>query len=297
MDSLALINNISAAFEVCTAHEIVPLWREFVMSFSRRNLGRKEDRLTAIAGIAERLPGTAEDYLAGLWRKAMPFELLWRCDQSQTARLEGRKTFRPSWSWGSVHCGVGWPAVPKARTVERPELGKGKSGSEKGLDYLVSGTYFERGVEGVEVVSAEVEAMGSRFGQVKKGVLELVARTVTVRVESRDHDWVEGDGDKTVWVIVGMDGAELPFYPDVVFGHDGFHEGAKDSEGDTYLFVEIASVKQDGKIWEAGLVVAKTPSESGEYERVGMAGHSVCETREGAEKWFAGLTPQPVRLV
>ncbi|KAK0619165.1 heterokaryon incompatibility protein-domain-containing protein, partial [Immersiella caudata] len=49
--------------------------------YSKRNLGKASDRLPAISGIAALLlPGGRDgegEYVAGLWREAMPFELLW----------------------------------------------------------------------------------------------------------------------------------------------------------------------------------------------------------------------------
>jgi hypothetical protein len=119
-----LINNFSAAFdEVCYdptrnqagLEKLIPLWRECVMSYSKRDLSEPDDRLVAIEGIARMLRGPEFNtlYLSGLWIDAMPFDLLWRSDQtSELVSAKTRKTLRwswptvksrkrPSWSWSS----------------------------------------------------------------------------------------------------------------------------------------------------------------------------------------------------
>ncbi|KAH6662896.1 heterokaryon incompatibility protein-domain-containing protein [Plectosphaerella plurivora] len=110
------INNLSGAFLQCVrlAHSStpekfgslawsVPVWRQFVMSYSKRYLTDMDDRLLAISGIAGMIRGEIHGakYAAGLWTDAMPFDLLWRCDMSSGDRLKTAKKRGPSWSWAS----------------------------------------------------------------------------------------------------------------------------------------------------------------------------------------------------
>lgn len=289
-----LINNMSAAFEVCVKldsmvlEKIVPMWRECVMSYSKRNLSKPEDRLLAISGIASMLRGPegGGQYLAGLWRDAMPFELLWRCDQS--SGLTSSKTRKPTWSWCSVNCGVDWPTVRSSRVVgcesNRPMHAKPEF--ESSLDYIASGTYFERELTGVSLLSAQAQPQGAGFGPVEAGTVVLSARSVPVR--ARRHARVENwrQCHETEWIIEGLDGEVLPFYPDVQL-----------SDETGYMFVEVASFRQGTQGWEAGLVVERGRSSPRTYERVGMAGYNKCGPRECPKGWFEDAVYNYVTLM
>ncbi|KAK3323337.1 heterokaryon incompatibility protein-domain-containing protein [Cercophora scortea] len=303
--NMNLINNMSAAFEACVSmprdtsesaavEKVIPMWRECVMGYSKRRLTDPEDRLVAISGIARILRGVEgrEKYLAGLWADAMPFELLWRCDQSRVAGLGASKTRRPSWSWCSVDCGVDWPAV-EASNRERKEKKADRCEGEFGqsLEYLTSGTYFEGGLSGARVVETRIEPEDVGFGPVDMGMLGLWTRAVDVEVKRHAvaAGWMEAH--QTQWVIEGESGGVLPFYPDIRLpevsvgelerGEDGpvCHD-----QGGRYVFVEIASKSTEAGRWEAGLVVRK--GVGGAYERVGMAGWIVCRAREDGSSFF-----------
>ena len=84
----------------------------------------KEDKLPALAGIAQRIAGLLGDqYLAGLWRRFLVDELCWSVTV-QSRRTVQEQPFRPvqyrapSWSWTSVEgritpdeYGYGFPFV------------------------------------------------------------------------------------------------------------------------------------------------------------------------------------------
>jgi hypothetical protein len=77
------------------------MWREIVRSYSVRTLTNIKDKLPTLAGIAALLKDKSGDvYAAGLWRRSLPFDLLWRCDQS--GALKSGKERAPSRSWISV---------------------------------------------------------------------------------------------------------------------------------------------------------------------------------------------------
>jgi len=310
VDGHALINNMSAALEACMTisdekerkGRVSPLWRECVMSYSKRNLGKANDRLPAISGIAVLLQppnegkgGGEGEYLAGLWKEAMPFDLLWRCDQ--TSRLKERKTFQPSWSWGSVHCGVSWPTA--SHWMSKPKLcpSEVEASLEASLTYLASGTYFEHGLIGVPVRHIEVRPVNSRFGEIAWGEVVLRSRKAAVRIRKRHRQEEDGqDTDQTDWVVESTGpglSLTLPFYPDVQFTEEG-REVGREQSGE-YWLVEIASAAQGDKIWEAGLVVRTATDQEDAYERVGLGGYSICEPRE-YPSWFRA-EPEDVRLI
>lgn len=310
-----MINNMSAAFEACAQLEaprpeqIVPFWRECVMGYSRGHLTVKTDRLPAISGVGRMLGGRDGEgsYVAGMRRDGLPFELLWRCDQS--SKLPRKKTRRPSWSWGSVDCGVDWPANDRKGTISVT------TETEKSLAHVVSGTYFEEGVTGVEIVELDAKPMEPAigdiarhvgFGRVEYAKLGLAARTVPVSIR-RHHDpaqWRESHG--TEWAIKGRHERHvLPFYPDVEFAQDRAADGAMEKVLGSgaafahYHFLEIASIASDGGSWEAGLVV-RCPFEgtvTGYFERVGMAGFLKCCPQKDFESWFEDAKATTIRLV
>ena len=86
-------------------------WDSIVRKYSVTSLTKGEDKLVAISGIAKRMQGLLDDeYLAGLWRKDLPGQLLWWVDngdlvpESPTELPPARpRPYRaPSWSWASI---------------------------------------------------------------------------------------------------------------------------------------------------------------------------------------------------
>ncbi|OCL13697.1 HET-domain-containing protein, partial [Glonium stellatum] len=102
--SYPLRNNMLAAIQECRQNRVTetirPMWREVVKSYSRRSLTFLHDRLPALSGVAQLLSAPNDRYVAGLWRNALPYDLLWRCDQSRLLGYEKHR--KPSWSWASV---------------------------------------------------------------------------------------------------------------------------------------------------------------------------------------------------
>ena len=77
-------------------------WVAVVRFFSRCSLSFSSDKLVAISGMAQTLaPKLKCDYLAGLWRKDLEHQLLWKVIQPRPAP-EKNHTRGPSWTWASV---------------------------------------------------------------------------------------------------------------------------------------------------------------------------------------------------
>ncbi|KAI1085472.1 HET-domain-containing protein [Whalleya microplaca] len=90
---------------------VYELWRKLVSSYSRRSLSRQSDKLTALAGLANVLRDynqNENEYLDGLWKVELPFELAWRVialkvrpevpDDEDSGTISQEDCF-PSWSW------------------------------------------------------------------------------------------------------------------------------------------------------------------------------------------------------
>ena len=81
-------------------------WRILVAEFTRRSLTAPEDKLRAIAGLAEEYAYLMNDiYKAGLWMSEIITELLWRRNSFTNAgklRPRPRNYRAPSWSWASM---------------------------------------------------------------------------------------------------------------------------------------------------------------------------------------------------
>ncbi|KAF2395771.1 HET-domain-containing protein [Trichodelitschia bisporula] len=78
-------------------------WDDIVEQYSTRQLGNPEDKLTALAGVAEEFSAYVPDsgaYLAGMWEKNLRPNLLWIPDEKAVRPV--CKYRAPSWSWASL---------------------------------------------------------------------------------------------------------------------------------------------------------------------------------------------------
>ena len=81
-------------------------WNEAIQDYSSRKLTFTKNKLPAISAIAAQLSKiNGQEYLAGLWKKNLLWDLLWVSiwgsgsnKSSSVNRIEGA----PSWSWASV---------------------------------------------------------------------------------------------------------------------------------------------------------------------------------------------------
>ncbi|PNP80398.1 hypothetical protein FNYG_05997 [Fusarium nygamai] len=84
-------------------------WHRTVQEYSRLDLTYESDKTIALAGVAQRMQRTRPDdrYLAGIWEKYLPLDLLWMV--WPTPKVEKPRLARyPSWSWASVKSQVMW---------------------------------------------------------------------------------------------------------------------------------------------------------------------------------------------
>jgi hypothetical protein len=91
------------------SRKVIDHWRFLLMAYTTRDLSIPMDRAWAISGIADKFGSVFKDqYLAGLWKFAFPFDLLW-CRAPFSSRFPRPKEYQgPSWSWTSVECPVSY---------------------------------------------------------------------------------------------------------------------------------------------------------------------------------------------
>ncbi|KAK8219179.1 hypothetical protein M8818_000911 [Zalaria obscura] len=77
------------------------LWDQFVQIYTRANLTFPEkDKLVAISGLARELFPNGQ-YLAGLWRDILPYQLMWSTSSGDCTSRDNERA--PSWSWASIN--------------------------------------------------------------------------------------------------------------------------------------------------------------------------------------------------
>ncbi len=86
------------------SHPQQQFWREVIERYSLRRLTMPSDKLVALSALAKDVANASkdvrpQDYLAGIWRQNLSFELRWQMADPPRARPPYRA---PSWSWASV---------------------------------------------------------------------------------------------------------------------------------------------------------------------------------------------------
>lgn len=126
------------------------IWDKIVREYTSGQLSYQKDKLVAVGGLAARVEEEiGSEYLAGLWRTHLAFQLLWQVYRLRwdTPRSRPSEYIAPTWSWASV---VG--RVESACDI------RGKSDREIIID----------------VVDVAVQlSTQNRFGQVKDGFLTI----------------------------------------------------------------------------------------------------------------------------
>lgn len=84
-------------------------WDGIVDIYTRSSLTRQGDKLIALSGVAQEMSLLLNDeYFAGLWKKNLPYQLLWSVTKPLTDNHNGTPCFRPqpyqapTWSWASM---------------------------------------------------------------------------------------------------------------------------------------------------------------------------------------------------
>lgn len=192
-------------------------WKELVTMYSCMSLTFDSDTLPAFSAIARRFCDCGGgQYIAGLWRQALPYQLCWHKDSDELRfrkELSGErcKTRRvsqygmPSWSWASVRGPVEFEIISFDRY-------------DSGFNKYDPSCWDMRIVD----VACEVDTF-NEFGAVSKGELEIDARGVETRIVERlridkeeteerftfSHGGTEGDGRHSISIDVEDDYSDL----------------------------------------------------------------------------------------
>ncbi|KAK5725340.1 hypothetical protein LTR15_003525 [Elasticomyces elasticus] len=83
-------------------------WCNIIKGYTESDLSYTSDKLVAVAGIAQMISRLTQcQYLAGLWRKDLEHQLLWKVMSPSPAAVRDG-TRGPSWSWPAVDGAVTW---------------------------------------------------------------------------------------------------------------------------------------------------------------------------------------------
>jgi len=91
----------SPIYDLGEQDKIGELWNYVVLNYSRCEMTFSRDRLVAISGVAKWLHSkTGDEYIVGLWRRNLEYQLLWKATGTRTTRRSPDDL--PSWSWAAL---------------------------------------------------------------------------------------------------------------------------------------------------------------------------------------------------
>lgn len=155
-------------------------WMEIIEYYTTTSMTRPQDKLAAISGLAKEIQDYSHDtYCAGIWRRDLLRQLLWRPESPQQRM---KRPYRaPSWSWASIDGKVVFESSPplhgssllnilSVRTIgvnSQPwSLGQIEYGSLRVRGVLINVQHCEWRGNGYQIVLTEEldEEAGSPYG-------------------------------------------------------------------------------------------------------------------------------------
>jgi hypothetical protein len=92
--------------EIQAGDHTFQFWHFIVFEYLQRSLTYKSDFLPALSGVVTRLQEFgAGEYLAGLWKVNLVYELLWgfwKCPSGESGFIRSQPYRAPTWSWASL---------------------------------------------------------------------------------------------------------------------------------------------------------------------------------------------------
>jgi hypothetical protein len=181
-------------------------WRDKIEEYSNLNLTFSNDRLPALAGLAQQMHQLRQKqstirYLAGLWSDSLIGDMLWlTCEgKSRYIRLKPRsrpkELIAPSWSWACFepaepHQGVGASRISYDAVGKIPSAMSGSGNCE---DILVS---IHATVLGAE---CRLVSDANPFGQVTSGNILLSAPVLNGVVQIGPYPYRSTENDEPQW--------------------------------------------------------------------------------------------------
>lgn len=98
----SMFKQFSSSIQEHDHSEFLSNWELVVEEYSMRFLTLRMDKLAVIGGLAKHLAAVFKDeYLAGIWRSALPYTLIWVTDSPQST-IQYHEYRAPPWSWAAL---------------------------------------------------------------------------------------------------------------------------------------------------------------------------------------------------
>lgn len=114
-------------FRAGDAKSLRSQWYKAVEAYAWRYFTFPKDRLPAFAAIAQKMQELRPDdeYMAGLWRHTLLFDLMWSfVHDDEQRQLDTTHSFAPipTWSWMRIHGAIKWTTKPHDTCLKNVEL-------------------------------------------------------------------------------------------------------------------------------------------------------------------------------
>ncbi|KAF2417707.1 hypothetical protein EJ08DRAFT_69769 [Tothia fuscella] len=220
--------------EMCQ-EDMASFWVQLVGTYLRCSITVPSDRLIAVAGIAKSpQPLFDDEYLAGLWKKELPYNLVWdlcNVEDGKDHKLHLVDYRCPTWSWAALDF--------LSACIE---------------DIIVH--EYERRDLLVDVLSARIEHLGGdAFGPLKGGCIQLAGRVGQWSQSfSRCEDVYQRDVDEEI-ESGGLYQCRLSLW---------------DCEGTEIHFLPLFTRDRNGNMVTECLLLQSIKAGTHEYNRVGV---------------------------
>jgi hypothetical protein len=149
-------------------------WSETIGIYSNAKITFAEDRLPACSAIAQQMEPILGKYIAGLWERFLPSQLLWYhhpiCRVPSREKHHMRKNRCPTWSWASLDCRASLPSY-----YSRPMGGFSSAEQSRGREIDFSELIL------IQMLETEVSLGGKdTTGAVNGGQIRLAGRIFPV---------------------------------------------------------------------------------------------------------------------
>jgi len=210
-------------------------WRSIISGYAKTSLTQDGDRLIALSGVANSFQTILQDeYLAGLWRKTILYDLAWTVIDSSISKRPAAY-IGPSWSWASINA------------------------SPHGISTIVIPEHPHEMHPVAEIIDVKVEALGNEgVGQVKSAYLKARGFLLPIvrHQESQEPYLFDMEDEALIGFRPCIDVTLLNTEEDRLFC--------------LHLFVNSGAWSQ-GSFFLAGIILRRTKQhERQEYVRVGM---------------------------
>ncbi|KAI0544281.1 heterokaryon incompatibility protein-domain-containing protein [Xylaria curta] len=239
-------------FEHCNACERLRIWNEILQGFTDLELTFSKDRLPAISGLAVKVQGDGDRYVAGLWESSLPDALFWRRDMLNIlmSQIPSRPEplAAPTWSWASISSAQLHFRARKCRAC----IGK----------------------QSTQLESVDVRpATANPYGTVNANATLVISGTVS-------SGFLHLRGKRPFFVIAGTS-IQFEFEPDYNLEHPGRYYVSHGTPL-VCLFREHKQTDDPKGYHTEGLILRGIIERSLRYERIGFAAVHVLNPEEFA---------------